>query len=83
MPLKNHLGTRFLKNRLYKLAQKYKPNFYHREKEPVLQFWHFFLHSHAQIIVYIESMAKSNLTTVTKFILVGFTDYPCWKFPSS
>uniref|UniRef100_A0A8C6WCH0 Olfactory receptor n=1 Tax=Nannospalax galili TaxID=1026970 RepID=A0A8C6WCH0_NANGA len=26
-------------------------------------------------------MAKNNLTTVTRFILVGFTDHPSWEIP--
>jgi olfactory receptor len=26
-------------------------------------------------------MAKNNLTTVTKFILIGFTDHPKWEIP--
>lgn len=26
-------------------------------------------------------MTKNNLTTVTEFILVGFTDHPEWEIP--
>ncbi|KAL6087981.1 hypothetical protein STEG23_022841, partial [Scotinomys teguina] len=33
------------------------------------------------ISVNIESMAKNNLTMVTEFILMGFTDHPEWENP--
>ena len=63
------------KQALYNVAQKYKPNLYHREKESILQFWDFFYFILIlRSIGHIESMAKNNLTTITEFILMGLTD---------
>lgn len=52
MPKENKPGTRFPKNKLYKLAQKYRANFSIEKKESVLPFWDFVVlavHSHLQI----------------------------------
>ena len=52
-------------------------------KTTILQLWFLYkslLSSEGQTL-YIESMAKNNITTVTEFILIGFNDHPKWEIP--
>ncbi|XP_007092699.3 olfactory receptor 9I1-like [Panthera tigris] len=86
MPTETRPRTGFPKNKLYMLAQKYKANFYHRKNLSfnsgmllLLLLLLFILTLRS--IVYIESMDANNLTMVTEFILMGFTDYHMLEIP--